>query len=195
MKRALLNQRVEIEDPTEKYGFISSKSLKTEPIPLDVQIILIGHYRLLHLLYQLDNDFKKLFKVKADFDPVMTAQEENLQEVCGLIHSICQEEKLLPVSSEAMAKILEHGHRLAAHQNKITTQMSDLADVLREAQFYAQALSEDLIEARHIQKAIRKQHHRSAMVEEKIKELIRDNIIFIDLKGEKTGQVNGLFRD
>ena len=192
LKRALLNQRVEIEDPTEKYGFISSKSLKPEPIPLDVQIILIGHYRLLHLLYQLDNDFKKLFKVKADFDPVMMATEENLQEVCGLIHSICQEEKLLPVSNGAMAKILEHGHRLAAHQNKITTQMSDLADILREAQFYTHAVGEGLIEARHIQKAIREQHHRSALVEEKIKELIRDNIIFIDLEGEKTGQVNGL---
>lgn len=192
LKRALRNQHIEIEDPTEKLGFISTKSLRPEPIPINVQIILIGQPYLFHLLYHLDSDFKKLFKVKADFDPTMKISEENLKELRDFIHSTCQDEKLLPVSNDALAKIFEYGHRLAGHQRKMTTQLDEIADILREANFYAQRDVHKAISAEFIQEAIREKKYRSNLIEEKIQEMIEEGVINIELEGRKTGQVNGL---
>lgn len=192
LKRALRNQRIEIEDPYEKLGLISAKSLKPEPVPLDVQVILVGNPRWFQLLYQLDEDFKKLFKVKADFDPVMQASEENVEEICSLVATICKEEMLLPVDDHALAKILEHSHRLADHQGKFITETDDIADLLREANYYAIQAGAAKISADYILEAIREKHYRSDLISEKIREMIAQNIIFIDTVGEKTGQVNGL---
>ncbi len=192
LKRALRNQRIEIEDPYEKLGLISAKSLKPEPVPLNVQVILVGNPRWFHLLYNWDEDFKKLFKVKADFDPVMEANAANVQDMCSLVATICQEESLLSVGDAALAKILEHGHRLADHQEKLITETDDIADLLREANYYARAAGAKEIDAAHILEAIREKHYRSDLIQEKIKEMIAREVIFIDTAGEKIGQVNGL---
>jgi len=192
LKRALRNQRIEIEDPYEKLGLISAKSLKPEPVPLNVQVILVGNPRWFHLLYNYDEDFKKLFKVKADFDSVMEASADNVQEICSLVATICKEESLLPADDEALAKILEQSHRLADHQEKLITETDDIADLLREADYYARASGAATISAQHIFDAIREKHYRSDLIHEKIKELIANDVIFIDTTGEKIGQVNGL---
>ncbi|MCB1124333.1 MAG: AAA family ATPase, partial [Verrucomicrobiae bacterium] len=192
LKRAMRNQHIEIEDPTEKLGFITTKSLRPEPIPINLQIILIGQPYIFHLLYHLDSEFKKLFKVKADFDPTMKVTEENLKELRDFIHSTCQDEKLLPVSNDALAKIFEYGHRLAGHQHKMTTQLDEIADILREANFYAQRDVHQSISAEFIQEAIREKKYRSNLIQEKIQEMIEEGIINIELEGRKTGQVNGL---
>lgn len=192
LKRALRNQRIEIEDPYEKLGLISAKSLKPEPVPLDVQVILVGNPRWFQLLYQYDEDFKKLFKVKADFDPVMQADENNVQEICSLVDAICQEESLLPAGDDALAKILEYSHRLADHQEKLITETDDIADLLREANYYARKAGDTILGADVILEAIQEKHYRSDLVHEKIKEMMSRNVILIDTDGEKTGQVNGL---
>lgn len=192
LKRALRNNQIEIEDPTEKYGYITTKSLKPEPIPLNVQAILVGQHYLFQLLYELDDDFKTLFKVKAQFDSVMTASKQNLEEFCGYIYRIQKEEKLLPVSNEALAKLIEQGHRLADHQEKISAEMEETADLLREAHYYAREEPAAEISGEHVQKAIREKIYRANLLHEKIKELIEQKVIMIDVEGEKTGQVNGL---
>lgn len=192
LKRALRNQRIDIEDPTEKLGFISAKSLKPEPIPLHLQIILIGHPELFYLLYQYDPDFKKLFKIKADFDPVMPATQDLLEEVCGYIHALGEAEKLLPVQPDALARLIEYSHRIAGDQQKMTTQLEEIADILREANFYAQAQKAENIGSAHVQSAIEEKKYRSDLLQEKIREMIHKRVLFIDLKGEKVGQVNGL---
>jgi lon-related putative ATP-dependent protease len=192
LKRALRNRCIEIEDPTEKLGFISAKSLKPEPIPLDMQVILIGQQHLFYLLHQFDNDFHDLFKVKADFDVVMPATEENITDLCRFVNSLHESEKILPVEKTALTKIIEHGHRLAEHQEKLTTQLDEITDTLREANYYAEMESAENITAGHITKAILEKHYRSDLIYEKVKELIEREIIIIDVEGQKTGQVNGL---
>lgn len=192
LKRALRNGMIEIEDPTQKYGYITGKSLQPQPIALDTQIILVGRHYLLNLLYQLDDDFRDLFKVKADFDDVMPANQTNLGEFCSLMHSIAREEGLLPVSEGALASLVEYGHRLAEHQEKVSTRFSLVADLLREAQFYARENGEKDIQAAHIRRAIREKVYRSDLVHEKIRELIKSGVILIDLDGAAVGQVNGL---
>lgn len=192
LKRALRNQQLDIEDPTQKYGFISGKSLKPEPITLDVQIILVGRHQLFQLLYQLDDNFKELFKIKADFDETMRATEENLREFSGLIRGITKEEGLLPISSEGLAKLAEYGHRLADHQEKLSTRFSPIADLLREADFYAQQDMSKAIYPAHIEKALEEKIHRSDLLHEKIKELFAEGVYLLDIAGAKAGQINGL---
>ncbi|MDH3652334.1 MAG: AAA family ATPase, partial [Saprospiraceae bacterium] len=102
LKRSLRNKRIDIEDPTERYGFISTKSLKPEAVPLDLQVILIGRNYLMQLLYMYDDDFRDLFKVKAEFDSIMPANESNVKELCGFIHAFCEEESLLQPSDAAL---------------------------------------------------------------------------------------------
>ena len=192
LKRSLRNRCIDIEDPTERYGFISAKSLKPEPVPLDVQVILIGRNYLMQLLYMYDDDFRNLFKVKAEFDSVMPALESNVKELCGFINAFCEEETLLPPSQSSLVKMVEYGHRLANHQDKISTQLEDLTDLVREANYYAVEAGEQFITEQHIQQAIQEKTYRSNLIQEKIEELIEANTIFVDLKGEKIGQINGL---
>ena len=192
LKRSLRNRRIEIEDPTERLGLISTKSLKPAPIPLHVQVILIGRDWILHILYNYDDDFRDLFKVKAEFDSVMPSNAGNIQELTGFIQNLCSEESLFPVSRSAMAKIVEFGHRIASHQDKITTQTEILADLVREAHFYAHEDESSQIHADHIQLAIQEKIYRSNLIEEKIRELITDKTILIDHEGLKIGQINGL---
>ena len=192
LKRALRSQQLEIEDPTQKYGFMSGKSLKPEPIALDVQVILVGRRQLFHLLYQWDDNFKELFKIKADFDDVMDASPENLQGFSSRMQDMAKEEGLLPLATEAIARLAEQGHRMAGHQGKLSTHFSALADVLREAHFYAEKDLAAAVESRHVEKALREKDHRSDLVYEKIKELFADGTYLLDLTGSKAGQVNGL---
>ncbi len=192
LKRAIRNNQIEIEDATEKLGFITIKSLKPEPIHLDVQVVLVGQHHLFQLLYQLDDDFKNLFKVKAHFDSVMLASKKNLKEFCGYIFCVQKEENLLPVNNNALAKMIEQGHRLANHQEKISTEMEETADLLREAHYYAKEESATEILGEHIQKSIREKIYRTNLLHEKIKELIEKKVIMIDVEGEKIGQINGL---
>ncbi len=192
LKRSLRNNQIEIEDPSERYGFLSSKSLKPQPVPLNVQVILVGRDYLMQLLYVYDEDFKDLFKVKADFDSVMPATKSNLKDLCGYISSFCQEESLLQLDAEAIAKTLEYGHRLARDQEKISTQIEEITDLIREAHYYATEEESPNITARHIEKTIFEKEYRSNLLYEKVKELINNKTIIIDLKGSKVGQINGL---
>jgi lon-related putative ATP-dependent protease len=192
LKRALRNNQIEIEDPTERLGFITAKSLKPEAIPLHVQVVLIGQHHLFQLLYYYDTDFKNLFKVKAHFDSVMPASLKNLEEFCGYIYYVQNEESLLPVSNEALAKIIEQGHRRAEHQEKISTEMEETADLLREAHFYAKEAAATEISDEHIMQAIREKTYRNNLLQEKIKELIEKQVLIIELEGSQVGQVNAL---
>ena len=166
--------------------------MKPEPVPLDLQVILIGRDYLLRLLYMYDDDFRDLFKVKAEFDSVMEVSKSNIKDLCGFLTGLCQEESLLKLTAEAMAKTIEFAHRLANHQQKLSTQIEEVADVIREAHYYAQEENSTEINSKHIHKAIEEKKYRSNLIQKKIKELIEEGVIFIDLEGEKIGQINGL---
>jgi len=192
LKRSLEAGELTIEDASDKLGFVSTKSLHPYPIPLDIKVILIGQPQVYQLLQAYDQNFSELFKVKADFDLQMERTPEHIQEYVAFISKICNAEKLRHLDASAMAKIVEHGSRLADSQEKLSTHFGVISDVIREANYYAAQEVTEFITSQQIMEAIEERFYRSSLVRERMQEMIRKNIIKIDIDGEKVGQVNGL---
>jgi lon-related putative ATP-dependent protease len=192
LKRALTNNRIMIEEAGERLGLITTKGLRPEPIPLNIKVLLIGKPTIYHLLYMLDTDFKELFKVKAEFDTTMDRTNENIRKYTAFICSLCKKEKLKHLDSSAVAKTVEYGSRLAENQEKLSTRFADLADILREANFYASQDNANYVTADHVKKAIEEKTYRSNLIQEKIQEMIQKDVLLIDTEEKVTGQVNGL---
>jgi len=192
LKRAIRNKEVKIEDVWEQYRLISTTTLKPEAIPLDVKVILVGDPYLYYLLYNLDEDYRELFKVKADFDSRMDRTDENIHKYSSFVANMCREEKLLPFDRSGVAKVVEFSSRLAEHQNKLSSRFSDIADILREASYWASKDSSNIVRDEHVQKAIDEKILRTNRIEERLREMILEGTIIVDTAGEKVGQVNGL---
>jgi lon-related putative ATP-dependent protease len=192
LKRALRTREVAVEEAAERLGFIATKSLRPESTALDIKIVLIGDAQSYYLLYAYDEDFRELFKVKADFDTRMERTPENVQNYASFVCSLCCDETLKHLDSTAMAKIVEHGSRLAGEQDKLSTRFGDLADVVRESSFYAVQDGLEYVTADHVKRAIDERFYRSNLVQERVQEMIERGSIMIDVEGAQAGQVNGL---
>jgi lon-related putative ATP-dependent protease len=192
LKRALANGEISIEDISERIGLITTKSLQPKAIPLSVKVLLIGTAEIYHLLRAFDEDFSELFKVKAEFDSQMDRSDENVSDYASFVCTICEEEGLLHLDASALAKVVEYGSRLAEDQSKLSTRFRDIADILREANYYARQEQSELVGASHITKAIDERIYRSNLIQERIAEMIERDIIKIESRGELVGQVNGL---
>jgi len=192
LKRAIRNRELKIEDVWEQYRLISTTTLKPDAIPLNVKVILVGNPYLYYLLYNLDEEYKELFKVKADFDIRMDRTDENIHKYASFIGTVCKEEKLVPFDRHGVAKVVEFGSRLAEYQDKLSLRFSDLADVLREASYWASKDNSSIVSAVHVQKAIDEKILRTNRIEERLREMIVEGTIIVDITGEKMGQVNGL---
>lgn len=192
LKMSIVDKKIIIEEAGEKLGYMSTKVLKPEPIPLNIKVVLIGNPAYYHLLYNLDEDFKKLFKIKADFDLEMDKNDKNIKKYASFICTLCEKENLKHIESEAVSRIIEYSSRLAEDKNKLTTRFSDISDLIFESNFYAQKDNSRYIKASHVLKAVDEKIYRSNLTAEKIRQLVSDKTILIDLEGEKIGQVNGL---
>lgn len=192
LKRAIKNGEIDIEEAGERLGFITTKSLRPEPIPLKAKIVLFGSPLLYHMLYALDTDFNELFKVKADFDTTMDLTLKNMETYASFVCSLCRKENLKHLERSALAKLIEYSSRLAADQEKLSTRFGEVADVVREANFYATQENAEYITDNHIRRAIEEKFYRSNLIQEKIQEMIERGILLIDTEGEAMGQVNGL---
>jgi lon-related putative ATP-dependent protease len=192
LKRALRDEKIVIEEPAERFGFISTKGLKPQPIPLRIKMVLIGNPYLYQQLFILDMEFTELFKVKAEFDTTMTRTEENVKQYAAFVCTICQKENLKHLDGTGLAKLVEYSQRLAEDQQKLSTRFAEVADIIREANFYATQEKSNLVTGNHVKKAIEEKIYRSKLVQEKIQEMIQREILLIDTDAEKVGQVNGL---
>ncbi|MEW6214312.1 MAG: ATP-binding protein, partial [Nitrospirota bacterium] len=192
LKRAIRNKEVKIEDVWEQYRLISTTTLKPEAIPLDVKVILVGNPYLYYLLYNLDEEYRELFKVKTDFDSRMDRTGENIHKYASFIATRCKEEKLLPFDRTGVAKVVEVGSRLAEHQNKLSSRFSDIADIIREASYWASKSNSNIVSDGHVQKSIDERIFRTNRIEERLREMILEGTIIVDVSGGKVGQVNGL---
>lgn len=192
LKRALRDGKIVIEEPQERFGFISTKSLKPQPIPLKAKVILIGSPYLYQQLFILDMEFTELFKVKAEFDTTMPRTEENVQQYAAFVCTLCQKENLKHLDGSGLAKLVEYSQRLAQDQQKLSTKFAEVADIVREANFYATQEKANVITANHVKKAIEEKIYRSKLIQEKIQEMINRGILLIATDAEKIGQVNGL---
>ena len=191
LKRVLRNKQVEIQ-PIESGLFGASSALKPEPLDLDVKVLMVGDAYLFHMLYNLDEDFQAIFKVRADFDVEMPNNSTSIGSYASFFKSLCETEHLLPLDAGGIAELVEEGARLAGRQNKLSTRFSILADVLREAHYWATTRGSGRITAADIRTAVAERIDRLRMVEEKIQEMIEDGSIMIDTDGAQVGQVNGL---
>lgn len=192
LKYMIMNEQLEIEEIGERFGLLTTKSLKPEPIPFNAKVILIGRVELYHLLYNLDLNFRELFKVKADFDITMEKNEENIRKYASFICSVCMKENLKHMDSSGISEILEYSSKLASNQDKLSTWFANVADVIREANFYATKEGAELISKHHIVKTLEERVYRSNLIQKKIEEMIEKGILLIDTESEKVGQVNGL---
>ncbi|HXJ18425.1 MAG TPA: AAA family ATPase [Candidatus Polarisedimenticolia bacterium] len=191
LKRTLNHGKLEIQ-PVDMFFPFSAAALKPEPIDVHVKVVLIGDRDLYELLYQHEDDFKKIFKVRVEFDEEMSWSEEIIRQYAGRLRKLCDDEKLLPFDRSAVAKILEHGVRQAGRRGKITTRFFDLADLGRESCYIAHHAGSDIITAEHVRLALEAKNDRHNLTETKIREMVEQNLLFIDTTGERVGQVNGL---
>ena len=191
LKRTLNHGKLEIQ-PVETIFPFSTAALKPEPIDVHAKIILIGDRDMYELLYDFEDDFKKIFKVRVEFDEEMKWTEEVLRHYGGRLRKLSEDEKLLPFDRTAVAAILEHGVRIAGRRGKITTRFFDLADLARESSYAARHNGTTVITATHVRAALDAKIERHNLLETKIREMIEQNLLFIDTTGERVGQVNGL---
>ncbi|PIC69869.1 ATP-dependent protease [Sporosarcina sp. P16b] len=192
LKRALLIHKLQIENIGEHASVIATASVNPDPIQLDVKVIIIGNMDIYQALYHHDEDFRKLFKIRVDFDVEMKYNQENIAGLVSFIHTHGKKYGLRHFDSSAVAKIIEYSSRVAGDQYKLSTRFNLQVELLYEADAWAGIMGDDLVTAKHIEKAIQEKRYRSNLYEEKIQASIDEGSILIDTTGEKIGQVNGL---
>jgi len=192
LKRTIKDKKIKIEDVWEQYRLISTVTLRPEAIPFNVKVVLVGSPMLYYLLYNLDEEYRELFKVKADFENRMDRNEENILKYAGFVRTKCIEKGLKPFERAAVAKVAEYGSRLAEHQKKLSAKFSEVADLLREADYWAKRDNSSIVKAGHVERAIEEKIYRVNKVEKKIQEAIEEGTILVDTEGAVVGQVNGL---
>lgn len=192
LKRTLKNREVRMEDPFEQFGLIAPQGLRPEPFPFLAKVVLIGHELYYRLLTLWDEEFRDLFKVKADFDYKMDGEEEAIRSFACFIKKCCREDQLLPFDRSGVGKILEYAARQVSHKRKLTTQFGFIRDVLVESDFWAKREGAPLVSDRHVKKALEERKKRLSLLADRMEELIREDVILIDTDGMVVGQVNGL---
>jgi lon-related putative ATP-dependent protease len=192
LKRDLKDQKISIEEPEERYGFLSVKTLKPQPIPFTGKVILIGDPNVYQMMFSLDPDFRELFKIKAEFDTTMPRTAEKIQNYASFVCNLCEKEGLKHLDGTGLAKLIEYSSRLVSDQFKLSTQFSAIADIIREANFYAIEKGSEFMTGEHVRKAIEEKIYRSKLIQEKVQEMIARGFYLIDIYETKVGQVNGL---
>ena len=192
LKRAIRNREIKIEDVTEQYRFIATVSLKPEAIPLNCKIIIIGTPELYYLLHHYDPDFRKFFKTKAEFDGRMDNSQENARQYASFVAAKCSEETLLPFAADGVARIVEYSVRLIADKKRLSSRFLDIADLIREASFFAGRDSAASVGRKHVDLAGEARIYRSNQMEQRIQDLIDEGTLLIDTTEAVVGQANGL---
>jgi lon-related putative ATP-dependent protease len=192
LKRALRGGEIRIESPGQAYGLVSTVSLEPEPIPLDVKVVLLGERMIYYLMYENDPDFGELFKVAADFEDQMDRSDDSNLAYAQLIGTLARKENLRHFDRSAVARVIERSGRMVSDTEKLTTHMQSVADLLREADYWASEKNEDVVKGEHVIKAVESQIRRASRIEERMREAILRDTIFIDTEGKIVGQINGL---
>jgi ATP-dependent Lon protease len=191
LKRTLNHNRLEIQ-PLEMFYPFGGSALKPEAIDINVKVILIGDRELYELLYEYEEDFRKIFKVRVEFDEEMAMSDGVIAEYAGRLRALSEKEGLYPFDRGAFAAMLEYGVRQAGRRNKVTARFIDIADLAREAHYNAAAAAESVVRAAHVRGALSSKVERHNLIETRIREMIEEGTLLVDVSGTRVGQVNGL---
>jgi len=192
LKRSLQSREIHIESLGQMFSLVSTVSLEPEPIALDVKIVLFGDRLFFYLLQQYDPDFGELFKVAADFEERIERNPDNELLYARLIATLVKKENLLPFDRGAVARVIDHGARLVADAQKLSTHMRSVADLLQEADYWARQAAAQAVGAGHVQQAIDTQIRRADRLRDQLYEAIQRGTLLIATQGAVVGQVNGL---
>lgn len=192
LKKALLVKELGIENGMEQRSSLVMISLKPEPIPLNIKVLLLGNAEIYHTLLSLDPDFKKLFKIKVEFEESAPRNNDNILRLAKFVHSYCEKENCLPLDKEAMAKVVEYASKLSDDKQKLSTHFNEIGEIVSEASTWARLSRKKLITADYIEKALSKRIERVKKYDQKYSELIEENSLLIDTDGYKVGEINGL---
>ncbi|MFB6286337.1 MAG: AAA family ATPase [Candidatus Bipolaricaulia bacterium] len=193
IKVALRRKEVEIEDVANMLGYGAAEGLKPEALPLDVKFIVIGNRYIYDLLQAYDEDFRKLFSIKSEFDTDMERTEETERQFAGFLRARSDEDPhLLPFDPTGTSRLVEYASECADDQSKLSACFSDLMTIVDEASFRAREVEDDVVTRDHVQSAIEARDFRHNLLEDKVREMITRGEIFVDTEGTNTGQINGL---
>jgi predicted ATP-dependent protease len=191
LKRTLRSGRIEMET-YEPFAMFSASGLKPEPVKVNTKVIVVGSAYLYHLLYSWDDDFHEMFKIRADFNPVMQRDNSHQLAYAHWVGNLCNDEGMPHFDESGVEKLIEYGARQAGDRDKVLASHATIADLVREAAFWARKEDRQLVSARHVEKALESRVFRSNRIEEYIREQIANGTILVDIDGKKVGQVNGL---
>ena len=191
LKRTLRNGEMEVAayDP---FSMMAGSGIKPEPIPIDVKVVLIGEPWVYRALWQMDDEFKTIFKVKAEFDSVMPISNKNIHEYYRFMRRVVDDEHLLPFDLTAMEAITEYGRRLAGHREKLTVRFTVLADMMRESDYHARSRKARVVTRADVERAVIARRTRVNLVEDKIQEMFDNEVLLVSTTGHTVGQINGL---
>ncbi|MCE5259277.1 MAG: AAA family ATPase [Chloroflexi bacterium] len=192
LKRAIRSRQVKIEEMASFYGLVASASLEPEPIPLDIKVVIIGDEQLYDLLFTYDDDFRELFKVKAQFVSQIPRDAQTAQNYAQFIGTLCKQEALRHFTPEAVGQVIDEASRLVEDQGRVSTRLAQVADLVRESSFWAQKAQHELVQIEDVRATIQERVLRRAYVAERYRESIQDGIILIRTEGNAVGQINGL---
>ncbi len=192
LRRVIKTKEINMDAVREQLGAVVAPTLKPEPIPANIKVIMIGSSYYYELLSEYDEEFDKFFKIKADFDYEMPRNPENMQKLAQFVKSFVEREQVPEFDVSAVCAVVEYASRKAERQNKLTTRFNHLAEILGEAAAWAQMENAQVVTAAHIRKTIYEKEQRLRLYEEKLDEMLEEDVIMIDVTGREIGQINGL---
>ncbi len=192
LKRALHSGELAVENLSQALGVAPVAGLRPEPMPIDAKVVIVGDPALYSFLYRLDPDFRELFRVKADFEVDVERNAENVLGLCSVIHSQCARRGLRCFTDEAAARLVEHASRRVEDQRRLSGNIGEMLDIVRQADYWAGQEGAELVARRHVERALEEREYRSSLVRDRLQQLIDDGTILIDTAGAKVGQINAL---
>lgn len=192
LKKVLRTKELGIENSVEQHTSMVMVSLKPEPIPLNLKVILIGDEMLYQTLISVDADFKKLFKIKVEFEDDAPLTLDNMNKLARVIHGFCEAEELPPLDKTAMARVIEYASKLANDQTKLSTRFGEITQIIGEAGTLARLNKDKVITGETVDLALAQRDEREQKYNEKYFDMINSNTLLIDTSGFKVGQINGL---
>lgn len=192
LKRALAGRELAIENIAEAYGLVPTLGLRPEPMPLDAKVVIVGDGALYALLYRNDPEFRELFRVKADFEIDVVRTPENIHGIANFINAQCVREDMRCFSAAAVAALIEYSSRMVEDQTRLSANLGDFLDVVRQAEYWAAAEQSNSVEARHVERALEERIYRSSLIRDRIKDAIDRGEIYVDVESQQVGQINAL---
>jgi len=192
LKRAMQSREIRLESLAQMYSLVSTVSLEPEPIPLHVKVILFGDRLFYYLLQEYDPDFSELFKVSADFEDRIERNADTHMLYARMVATLTRKDKLLPFDRSAVARVIDFSARMVEDAHRLSTHIGRVADLMREADYWARHSGHGTVAAAHVQQAMDAHIRRHDRIRSELQEAIQRNIILIDTEGAVQGQVNGL---